>query len=308
MSVLSVSKLFKQLVILFMVFMFNEALGQPKISLSFDDGVTKGRAGYSLKEWNQLLLNKLKESNIESILFVKGHDKSDKNGKYLLESWDNEGHLIANHTLNHPNYSNNKISFKEFAKELIDNDSVIRWASNYAKFFRFPYLKEGNTEEKVNLFRNFMKEYGYRNGYVTIDASDWYIDSRLNKRLRENPDADLSDFRKFYLAHINERAEYYEKLSFELTGRHICHTLLLHHNLAAALFIDDLIKMFKNKGWVFISAKKAYEDPIFNQIPNYAGESLIYALAKDSGNYESLLRYPAEDSRYEKARMDELGL
>ena len=306
MSVLLVNNRFKSLVILLMVFMFNETMGQARISLSFDDGMTKARAGYSLREWNQLLLTKLKENGIESILFVKGHDKFDENGKYLLKSWDHEGHLIANHTMNHPNY--NKVGFKEFAKELSDTDSLIRGAYNYTKLFRFPYLKEGNTQEKVELFRNFMKEQGYNNGYVTIDASDWYIDSRLNKRLRENPDADLSDFRNFYLAHIIERAEFYEKLSYELTGRHIHHTLLLHHNLTAALFIDDLIKMFRKKGWVFSSAKRAYEDPIFDIIPKYAGESLIYALAKDSGRYESLLRYPAEDSRYEKKKMDALGL
>ena len=108
-------------------------------------------------------------------------------------------------------------------------------------------MKEGNTKEKVDAFREFLKSQDYRNGYVTIDASDWYIDSRLIKRLRENPLADLSDFREFYLNHIWERAQFYEKLSFEINGRHIKHTLLLHHNLAAALFLDDLIEMFRNR-------------------------------------------------------------
>ena len=102
--------------------------------------------------------------------------------------------------------------------------------------------------------------------------------------------------------------EFYEKLSFEINGRHINHTLLLHHNLAAALFIDDLIKMFKDKGWEIVSATEAYEDPIYKTEPQFAGESLIYAQAKDSGKSESILRYPAEDSRYEKDKMDELGL
>ena len=128
------------------------------------------------------------------------------------------------------------------------------------------------------------------------------------KRLRENPNADISGFRDFYLNHIWERAQFYEKLSMEINGRHIKHTLLLHHNLAAALFIDDLIKMFKEKGWEIVSASEAYEDPIYKEIPKYAGESLIYAQAKEAGKYENILRYPAEDSRYEKDIMDKLGL
>jgi len=57
-----------------------------------------------------------------------------------------------------------------------------------------------------------------------------------------------------------------------------------------------------------ISTKEAFTDPIYSSKPNYAGESLIYALAKDSRIYDQLLRYPAEDSTYEKVKMDKLGL
>ncbi|WP_017734030.1 polysaccharide deacetylase family protein [Nafulsella turpanensis] len=143
---------------------------------------------------------------------------------------------------------------------------------------------------------------------MTIDGSDWYIDSRLRKRLKENPNADLEGFKKFYLEHIFERANYYEDLAFKLTGRHINHTLLLHHNLAAALFVDDLIQMFKGRGWKIISASEAYKDEVFDEQPTHAGESLIWALAKQSGEFEKILRYPAEDSKYEKEKMDKLGL
>ena len=53
-----------------------------------------------------------------------------------------------------------------------------------------------------------------------------------------------------------------------------------------------------------------FQDEIFDQIPKakYAGESLIWSTAKQSGKYEGQLRYPAEDSRYEKPKMDELDL
>ena len=59
-----------------------------------------------------------------------------------------------------------------------------------------------------------------------------------------------------------------------------------------------------------IDAEEAYKDQIFLESPENipAGESLIWALAKESGKYDSLLRYPAEDSRYEKQQMDTLGL
>ena len=283
-------------------------MAQPRVSFTFDDGITKDRSGYPFEEWNDMILSSLDNAEVTALFFVSGSNKSDEKGRYLLESWDNKGHGIGNHTYSHPNFNSDKNNLVQFKDELIGTDTIISTYANYEKLFRFPYLKEGNSEEEVNGIRSFMAEQGYRNGYVTIDASDWYVDSRLRKRLKEDPKADLSEFKAFYLEHIYERALFYEGLSYKMNNRHISHTLLLHHNLAAALFLKDLIEMFKEKGWTIISAQDAYEDPIFDSIPNYAGESLIWALAKDSGLYEDQLRYPAEDSRYEKDKMDELGL
>ena len=39
-----------------------------------------------------------------------------------------------------------------------------------------------------------------------------------------------------------------------------------------------------------------------------AGESLIWALAKETGRFNEQLRYPGEDEEYEKPKLDELGL
>lgn len=278
------------------------------VSFTFDDGSLSDKPNYSFEQWNGMLLKKLKDAKVEAMFFVKGNDKTSDKGKQLLNSWNDHGHKIANHTFTHPNYNSDITTITDFKNELITNDTVINSYANYSKFFRFPYLKEGNTKEKVEVFREFMKSQNYRNGHVTIDASDWYIDSRLVKKLKVNPYADIGDFRDYYLSHIWERAQFYEKLSSEINGRPINHSLLLHHNLAAALFIDDLIEMFKTNGWKIIAASKAYEDPVYLSETKFAGESLIYALAKDSGKYKGILRYPAEDSRYEKEKMDLLGL
>ena len=155
-----------------------------------------------------------------------------------------------------------------------------------------------------------MEQVGYKNGHVSVDASDWYIDSRLVKRLKGNPNADISGLRKYYVDHLLNRAAFYDSIASQLTNRKINHVLLLHHNLAAALFLDDLIQHFKDNGWEVIDADKAYQDNIYSEVPKNipAGESLIWALAKQSGKFEKVLRYPAEDGEYEKPLMDKLGL
>jgi peptidoglycan-N-acetylglucosamine deacetylase len=283
---------------------------KPKISFTFDDGTTNDFGDFKLEMWNQLLLDNLKKHNLRAILFSSGHNKETKKGKYVLSSWNDAGHLIANHTYSHSNFNSKTVSLKSFESELIQNDTIINKFSNYTRYFRFPYLKEGNTEEKVNGFRQFLKQNKYKNGHVTIDASDWYIDGRLVKRLRETPKADISGFRDYYKNHLLNRAVFYDSLAFQLTNRRISHVILLHHNLAAALFLDDLIGHFEANGWEVMNADEAYQDDIYKELPDTipAGESLIWALAKKSGKFDKVLRYPAEDGVYERPFMDKLGL
>ena len=283
---------------------------QPTISFTFDDGTTTDMPGYPFEVWNKMILDHLDDAGIKAIFFVKGSNKMDAKGQYLLKSWNDRGQKIANHTFSHPNYNNKTETFEMFSNELLRNDSIINKLDNYIRLFRFPYLNEGNTREKTDQFRAFMKEQGYRNGSVTIDASDWYVNGRLLTRLNQNPKADNDGYRAFYLEHLYSRTTFYENLSVQLTGRHIHHVMLLHHNLTSALFLGDLIKMFREKGWKIVDAEEAYKDEIYKSEPKYipAGQSLIWALAKDTGKYDSILRFPGEDGDYEKARMDSLGL
>jgi hypothetical protein len=145
---------------------------------------------------------------------------------------------------------------------------------------------------------------------VTIDNSDWVIDQRLTARLRKDANADLQPYRDYYLQHIWDRASYYDALSQRVLGRSVKHTVLVHYNLLNGLFLDELIKMFKQKGWQPIDAEQAFTDAVFSAKPKVlpAGESIVWALAKEKGTIAKSLRYPAEDGEYETARMNKLGL
>ncbi|WP_108801946.1 polysaccharide deacetylase family protein [Aquimarina sp. Aq107] len=285
---------------------------KPIVSFTFDDGNTSDIANFKFEEWNKMILTHLEKENLKAIFFVTGKNKSSKKGQFLLKSWNDNGHKIANHSYSHPNFNSEKNDSHLFENELRKTDGIISNLSNHIKLFRFPYLKEGRSQTKVDSIRDILSKYNYQNGYVTIDASDWYVDQRLIKRIKQIglEKVEMDRFKNFYLEHILERANFYEELSYEMNGRHINHTLLLHHNLTSALFLGDLIKKFKKQGWEVIDADKAFEDEIFTKIPtsDFAGESLIYSMAKQSKKYDQILRYPAEDSRYEKNKMHTLGL
>ena len=146
----------KQIITTLILLVTIQVFSQSKVSFTFDDGALGNRPNYTFDEWNGMLLRKLKDANIEAMFFVTGNDKTGAKGKRLLESWNNDGHKIANHTFNHSNFNNDSHTLEEFKDDFIKNDSILKTYSNYCKFFRFPYLKEGNTQEKIDSVRVFL--------------------------------------------------------------------------------------------------------------------------------------------------------
>lgn len=276
------------------------------IAFTFDDPHTRPSPLCTPAQRNAMILQALDQHQLKAILFVCGHRVNNSEGAKLLESWDQQGHLIANHSWSHFYFNGKTCSLNSFKNDFLRNDSLIHSYTHYTRLFRFPYLKEGNTLEKREGMRQALDSTGYRNGYVSVDASDWYIDGEMSRALEKDSLADLSAYRDFYLQHIYDRALYYDSLSTTLCGRKIKHVLLLHHNLLNALFLGDLLKMFETKGWTLVPAAEAYKDPVYLEKPGIlpAGESIVWALAKQSGRYEKVLRYPAEDSEYEKQKLE----
>jgi peptidoglycan/xylan/chitin deacetylase (PgdA/CDA1 family) len=282
-----------------------------EVAITMDDFNTTQSILFTPNERNERVLKALaKHGHLKVGLFVKADNVANDSGKALLSRWGSDGHMISNHTYSHKNFNDPKVSYSTFSNDFVKADLLLQTFKGFQKFFRYPYLHEGETIDKREAMRTLLSQKGYRNGYVTIDTSDWYISSRLEKRILESPKADLSGFRDYYLRHIWDRAQFYNKLAKKVLGHEVKHTLLVHFNVLNALFLDDLLKMFEERGWKLIDAVEAYKDPLGSKNPNTlpAGQSLIWAMAKETGRFDSILRYPGEDGEYEKDAMDKLGL
>ena len=282
----------------------------PQFSITMDDFFWQNEVKLTGAERNSAILDVLKKHSIKAALFVIGRNIEDDKGKKLLTAWDQAGHLIANHTYSHRNLNAPETDVKAYQDDILRAETLLKEFPRFRKYLRFPFLKEGDTAAKRDAIRGFLAEQNYRNGHVTIDASDWYIEERMISRLKSNPAAPLKPYRDYYLEHMWSRAQYYNTLAQRVLDYQPKHTVLVHFNLLNALFLGDLIAMFKAKGWQPIDAEEAFSDPVFASKPAVlpAGESLIWSLAKEKGTFAKSLRYPAEDGRYEAERMKKLGL
>lgn len=235
---------------------------------------------------NQAMLDALARNKVNAALFVRCGSGADKpEGYALAQAWAQGGHAIGNHTMTHPDLHSAKVSLEQYQREITDCDAIIRHLPGFKKWFRFTYLREGNTPEKRDGMRAFLKEKGLRNAYVTLDTSDWRLDGELERVLAKDPNADVEPIRQAYLAHIRQRALAYRDLSRKLEGRDIPQVLLLHHNLINALWLDDVIRQFKEMGWTIVSPEAAFTDPVYQLQPERAvpGQSLLLSLARARG-------------------------
>lgn len=283
------------------------AQNRSRVAITMDDARWQIIPEVRRAEAEDRLLSAL--SKTRAFLFAIGEAVDNEHGKRILNSWSAAGHRIANHTFSHKSLAGAS-SAAEFEADILRCEDVLRGCSGFRKWFRFPALKEGDTREKRDHVRAFLAQHRYHNGAVTIDTSDWYYSQRLVARLETVPKFDVNRYRQPYLDHIWNRAQFYDGLSREVLGRSVAHTLLIHYNLLNGLFLGDLIAMFRSKGWGVIDAEEAFTDPVFQHQPDIvpAGESLIWALAKETGKFEGRLRYPGEDDVYEKPLLDRLGL
>lgn len=292
--------------VIFVLLGADQASGQRQLAITMDDPHTKESPILTWQERNARILKTLDKHHIQAALFVCGMRVNDANGQMLLRDWDDRGHLICNHSFSHWYFNGASKTASVFIQDFLRGDSVIRAFQNYTRLFRFPYLKEGNTAGKRDSMRAAMQEMGYQNGYVTIDASDWYIDTKINEELKKDPKADLTAYKEYYIRHILDRAHYYDSLATRLLNRKVKHTLLIHHSLLNALFLDDLLKALERDGWELIDAKAAFEDEIFDLQPKIepCGESIVWQCAKLDAEAAKGLRYPAEDSAYEEEALE----
>lgn len=275
------------------------------LSLSFDDGLNPQKQPQA-PQWNEQILAHLAQTKTKAIFFVTGNNVNSPKGLELVKDWGEQGHALANHTYSHRSLHSSKVTLQEYLQDMEKNHQLLSGYPGWVNRFRFPYLKEGKDKLKRDGVRTWLKEHQYKSGAVSIDASDWYYNQHYLKLLRKGDDDKVALLKQAYLEHLWGRAQYYDGLSQQMLNRSVDHVLLLHVNAINAAFLSEVIAMFRAKGWHFIAPLKAFEDPIYHQAIDVlpAGESILWQVAKAKDIKG--LRYPAEDSRYEREKIDKI--
>ena len=191
---------------------------QKVIYLTFDAGYENG--------CTEKILDVLKKHNVEAAFFLVGN-YIEKNAD-LVRRMVEEGHIVANHTMHHPDMS--KLSDKEaFAKELTDLETLFKETTgkDMPKYYRPP---QGiYSEENLKM----AKELGYKTVFWSLAYADWDNNAQPTR----------------------EKA--FEKL---IPRTHNGAVVLLHSTSATnAEILDELLTKWKDMGYTFTSIDNLFD-------------------------------------------------
>lgn len=173
----------------------------------------------------------------------------------LLEAFHNAGFTIGNHTYTHANL--NTTSADKYIENIDRADKRLDKLMSHPRYFRYPYLAEGRGDKKAKV-QQYLAEHDYIIAPVTIDTKDFRFNGQLYRvpyRARPNY---LPKLRKQYLSYIWKQTKRAEKRA---NGKPVRHILLIHANLLNSHFMGDIIEMYRENGYRFISLEDALKQP-----------------------------------------------
>ena len=184
----------------------------------------------------------------------------------VIKFWVNSGNLLGNHTYHHPDLR--KIEPLEFINEIDKNEVAMSKYFNTAnyKIFRYPYLLEGETQEKLTMIRNYLKNNNYTIAHVTIDFLDFLWNTPVCKYISNRDQGHFKRLKELYIETAIQKIQSARDISLRLFGRNIKHILLIHAGIASMLFFSNVLEICHRMGCKFIDLKSALMDEAY-QIP-----------------------------------------
>lgn len=228
------------------------------------------------------LLDVLAKHKIRAIGFVTWQNMIDDRDRDLLRKWLDAGHELGNHTNAHLNYTRTAIpeyvadaekGRRELAGFLRDRlgDRHREETPARVRFFRFPFLREGDTEQKLDAMRAYLAESGQRNVPVTLDTQDWLFEEPWVEARRQKNERELARIGEEYQDMMRLEVRAAETTGDALFGRQVPQVLLVHANEVGAAQWDRFFTWLRDRGYRFAAADEVLADPVFSEPHRFVG-------------------------------------
>jgi len=256
------------------------AASSRSVAITIDDlpyvaaGLDGNELAQQAKTANDKLLAALKRHHVPVIGFVnqkRVQEIGTTTGTQILQHWIRDGLDLGNHTYSHADF--NALTIPQFEDEIINGEAtfagLMKQAGKQSQFFRFPFNHTGDTKEKHDTIQALLERHGYKVATCTIDTSDYVFNRAYALAVARHDKAAIDKLQREYLAYSSLEIDYYAQLNTQVIGYEPPEVMLLHDNRLNADTMGQILALFTNKGYNFISLEQAQSDPVYREPDTY---------------------------------------
>lgn len=236
--------------VVFLLFFKNCIAQERAIAITIDDLPFVGEgANFHLN----LIIDCIKNNNIPVTGFIIGESAGPKTWP-VLERFRDVSKSLGNHTYTH--ISLDQVDAKTYIEEIARTEHKLQSLLTKPRYFRYPYLAMGHGAKKEAVL-DYLSSQNYHVAPITIDSKDFVF----NQQLLATPELNRWDFIKelapVYLDYILIQTLDAEQFNRANHFENRAQILLIHANLLNAYMLFDIIKLYKELGYRFVSLEEA---------------------------------------------------
>ena len=130
-------------------------------------------------------------------------------------------------------------------------------------WFRYPFLDEGKDRAQRIAARNVLAKHGYRVADVTAGFSDWAWTPAYARCTAKQDRVGVAELERMYLAAAKQSIADDRETARRLYGRDISYVLLMHVSAMSAHMMPQVIGLYRNAGFHFVTLSDAERDPVY---------------------------------------------
>ena len=242
-----------------------------QVALTFDDLPAHGDLppGMTRADVARKILAILKAHHVKQAYgFING-EKLEKvpEDKEVLHLWLEAGYPLGNHGYTHMDLGAH--TAQEFEVDIAGNEPVLRslMPSTDWRWFRYPFLREGDTPEKYHAVHDYLKQQGYRVAQVTLDTGDWAWQGPYARCMAKNDAASVKWLEESYMDIANEDINLGRNVARLLFGHDVRYVMLLHIGAFNTVMLPQLMDLLHKKHFHIVPLEKAEADPVYKISP-----------------------------------------
>ncbi len=238
----------------------------PAIALTFDDLPAHGPLPPTTDRLTiaDTIIAGLAAQRAPAFGFVNGgFGIEDPHAPAVLAHWRAAGLPLGNHSFDHRNLDQSDAA--GFIEQVAKNEAVIAplMAGQDWRWFRYPYLAEGDSATKRDAVRGWLAAHGYKAAAVTMSFGDYAWNDAYARCVAKRDDGAILVLERSYLDAARSEALRDSALSHAATGRDVPLVLLMHLGAFDARMIDRLLDQYVAMGYRFVPLDAAEHDPFY---------------------------------------------